>query len=177
MVRICILCAVATLSRCHHLHCSVDFLLQGFERCELRKNPAKDILTRLTLLSLRHNELATLSDALPATSVHNLRLLDIGGNKFSGNIKKDYPPSPASVWPAGNIAAFECGWANLQVLGIQPREPSEVGNGLRATAKKLQRLLQQQADAANAQRPPAIVVWEWDDSDYMRPAEELAVIT
>ena len=154
-------------------------MLQGFERCGLRENPAKDILTRLTLLSLRHNELASLSDALPATSVHNLRLLDISGNNIGGENKEliAYPSSSATVWPAGNIAAFECGWASLQVLGIQPRQPSAARNGLRATAKELQRLLQRQADVAGSQRPPAAVVWKWGDQRLLRPAEDLAVIT
>lgn len=154
-------------------------MLQGFECCGLRENPAKDVLTRLTLLSLRHNELSTLSDALPATSVHNLRLLDISGNNINGDNREllAYPPSSATTWAAGNIAAFECGWASLQVLGIQPRQPSGAGNRLRANAKQLQRLLQLQADAAGLQRPPAAVVWKWGDQKLLRPAEDLAVIT
>ena len=172
MVRTCILCAVAALSRCHHLHCSVNFLLQGFNNCDLHENPAKDILTRLTLLNLRHNELATLSDALPAASVHNLRLLDVSGNtKLLA-----YPASSADMWSAGNIAAFECGWASLQVLGIHSRQPSAAKSGLRATAKQLQRLLQRQTDASGSQCLPATVVWEWWN-ELLRPAKDLAVIS
>ena len=135
---------------------------------------------RLTLLSLRYNQLATLSDALPAMSVHNLRLLDISGNNISGDNKDLFaypPPRSTTTWPAGNIAAFECGWASLQVLGIQPRQPAGARNGLRATAKQLQQLLQRQMDAAGSQRPPATVVWKWGDQKLLRPAEDLAVIT
>jgi hypothetical protein len=145
-----------------HLHSSVDPLLQVLEDCKLRENPAKDILTRLTLLSLRRNELASLPDALPAGMVHNLRLLDISTNDPLGVLLDNN----VFQWHAENIAAFECGWASLQVLGIaSPTSGHGSPVSMQATAQELQRLLQRQADAAQPHCPPAAVAF--DDTDEL----------
>ena len=107
--------------------------------------------------------------------MHNLRLLDISCNH------RLLPRRPSSVtmWSAGNIAAFECGCLSLQVLGILSRmtyDKDEVGSGLRATAKELQRLLQRQADAAEPRRPPATVVWDRADQELLGPARDLGAM-
>lgn len=147
-------------------------MLQVFSDCGFCENPAKDILTRLTLLSLRSNQLATLPDALPAGSVHNLRLLDISFSKPLGVLLD----SNVFWWHAENIATFQCGWASLQVLGIVPDRWSSVS--LRATAQELQRLLQRQADAAQPQRLPATVVCNRNDHyELLSPARDLAEIS
>ena len=148
-------------------------MLQGFEGCGFRENPAKDILTRLTLLSLRNNELADLPAALPAATVHNLRLLDISGNR---PLEKRQPDKSGYRWHAENIAAFQCGWASLRVLGIvAARDPTS----MRATAQKLQRLLQLQADAAQPCRRPAVVAFDSSDGTkrLLQPACNLAEIS
>ena len=151
----------------------MTLLLQGLDYCNLQENPAKDILTRLTLLSLYGNQLNALPDALPAETVHNLRLLDISGNALL------FPQPTGGIvpWAAENILAFDSGWASLQVLGIQTRTPGLVNPGLTATARVVQRLLQRQADAAEARRPPATVVWDCMHEELLRPARELAVVT
>ena len=152
----------------------MTLLLQGLDYCNLHVNPAIEILTQLTLLSLNGNQLNAMPDALPAETVHNLRLLDISGNALLF-------PQPAGggivPWAAENILAFDSGWASLQVLGIQTRTPHRVDRGLRATAKVLQRLLQRQADAAESCRPPATVVCDEVHEQLLRPARELAVVT
>ena len=129
--------------------------LQALNYCSLQENPAKDILTRLTLLSLSGNSLKTLPDALPAGTVHNLKLLDL-----SDNAQLSRQPAGSNTWAAEDIVAFESGWASLQVLGMQPRFPGHVDKGLMATAKVVQRLLQRQADAAEPRRLPATVVYD-----------------
>jgi hypothetical protein len=151
----------------------LPLVLQGLDCCSLQENLAKDILTRLTLLSLYGNQLNALPHALPAETVHNLRLLDISHNAL-------LTPQPAGggvSWAAENILAFDSGWASLQELGIQGIFPSRVDAGLTATAKVVQRLLQRQADAAEPRRPPAIVVCDCTHEELLRPARELAVVT
>ena len=151
----------------------LPLVLQGLEYCSLQENPAKDILTRLTLLSLNGNQLNALPHALPAETVHNLRLLDISRNA----LLTPQPAGGTASWAAENILAFDSGWASLQVLGIQSIIPSLVDPGLTATAKVVQRLLQRQADAAEPRRPPATVVCDCMHEELLRPARELAVVT
>ena len=151
----------------------MPLVLQGLDYCSLQENPAKDILTRLTLLSLSGNQLNALPHALPAETVHNLRLLDISHNALSN----PQPAGGVASWAAENILAFDSGWASLQVLGMQGMIPSRVDPGLRAAAKVVQRLLQRQADAAEPRRPPAIVVCDTVHEELLRPARELAVVT
>lgn len=148
-------------------------MLQALEYCNLHENPAVGILTRLTLLSIYGNQLLALSDALPAEAVHSLRLLDISSNA----LLSPQPTGGIVPWAAEDILAFDSGWANLQVLGIQTRCPNIVDQGLTATARVVQRLLQRQADAAEPRRPPPTVVCDWVHEELLRPARELAKIT
>jgi hypothetical protein len=145
-------------------------LLQGLNHCKLQENPAKDILTRLTLLSLYCNSLKYLPDALPAGTVHNIRLLDIGGDA------QLFRQPDSQAWAAEDIAAFDSGWASLQVLGIERPSMSGVDKGLIATAKVLQRLLQRQADVAKPRRLPVTVVYDDKYGYELRPARELATL-
>ena len=149
----------------HHIVLS---LLQGLEDCKLNENPARDILTRLTLLSLTYNSLINLADALPAGTVHNIRVLDISYND------RLFRERDSNMWAAKDIIAFDSGWATLQVLGIQMESRD---NGLRTTAQVLQRLLQRQADVAEPPRLPATLVYEWHQYQLLRPAQNLAEIS
>ena len=151
----------------------LTLLLQALDYCNLTENPAVDILTRLTLLSLYGNELNALPNALPADSVYNLRVLDISNNPMLSQ----QPAGGIVPWAAENILAFARGWASLQVLGIQNMCTSRKDTGLRATARVVQRLLQQQADAAEPRRLPATVVCDMMHEQLLRPARELAVVT
>ena len=169
MQRLCSVCMATILPQCHNKHWVVDPMLQGLGYCNLRENPATGILTRLTLLSLRCNNLKNLPDALPAGTVHNIRLLDISYNA------QLFQQRNSKTWAAEDIAAFDSGWASLQVLGIE-RESTD--SGLRATAKLLQRQLQRQADAAEPRRLPATVVYDYRHHyELLRPARFLAEIS
>jgi hypothetical protein len=141
--------------------------------------PATAFNSQLTLLGLRDNCLATLSDALPAADVlQNLRVLDISGNPLGRA-----PNARATQWTAENTAAISGNWPNLHVLGIlgslshRPRVRLEVTDGLLFTAKLLQRLLRRQAAVAQPPRPPPVVVFSEQQEALLRPADELAVVT
>ena len=151
----------------------MPLVLQGLDYCNLQDNPAKGVLTRLTLLSLHGNALNALPNALPAETVHNLRLLDISGNA----LLSPQPAGGSVAWAAKNILAFDSGWSSLQVLGIQSVSPYHEDPRLTATAKVLQRLLQRQTDAAEPPRPPATVVCDYMHEQLLRPARELAMVT
>ena len=145
--------------------------MQGLNYCNLQENPAAGILTRLTLLSLRCNKLRNLPDALPAGTVHNIRVLDISYNT------QLFWQQNSKTWAAEDILAFDSGWASLQVLGMQAASPGHVDRGLMATAKVVQRLLQRQADAATPRRLPATVVYDWRHCELLSPAEDLAEVS
>jgi Leucine Rich Repeat len=144
-------------------------MLQAFISCDLAESPAIAVLSQLTLLSLRGNCLSTLTDALPADAVQNLRVLDISGNPLG------WPPDPTiTYWRDANIAVFSGSWAQLQVLGIRPS--LKVTGRIRATADTLRIKLRQQAAAAQPPRPPPIVVFSELREELLRPADELAVV-
>ena len=78
----------------------------------MRQFPALDILSQLTLLNLRDNELVRLADALPPEAVQSLRVLDISGNPLVEML--------SCAVTAANLAAFSGNWASLRVVGIRP---------------------------------------------------------
>jgi hypothetical protein len=173
MKHMCGVCMATTLSQYSSItECTGSLtpaFLQGFNYCNLQENPAKDILTRLTLLSLSENSLRNLPDALPAGTVHNIRVLDISYND------QLFRQQNSMTWAAEDIIAFDSGWASLAVLGIQ-RHPQD--KGLLATVKVLQRLLQRQADVAKPRRLPATVVYSWrHHCELLSPAEDLAEVS
>jgi hypothetical protein len=146
-------------------------MLQGLNTCGMRDNPARDIMSRLTLLSLRDNHLAVVADALPNAAVRNLRMLDI-----SGNVWGQPPKAHKTLWTAENLAAFSNNeWASLQVLGIRPWL-SQGSHHLTVTADVLKRVLQEQAAAALPPRPPPIVVHDDVRQELLLPADDLAVV-
>jgi hypothetical protein len=146
-------------------------MLQGLNTCGLRENPAKGVMSRLSLLSLRDNHLAAVADALPSGAVQNLRVLDI-----SGNLWGQAPSAHMTQWTAENLAAFSnSSWPSLRVLGIRPWL-GDVSRGLKATADALKRVLQQQAAAAQPPRPPPIVVHSDVREELLLPADDLALV-
>jgi hypothetical protein len=146
-------------------------MLQGLNTCGLRENPAKDVMTRLTLLSLRDNHLAVVADALPNAAVRNLRVLDI-----SGNVWGQPPKAHKTLWTAENLAAFSNNqWASLRVLGIRPWL-SQGSHHLTVTAYVLERVLQEQAAAALPPRPSPVVVYSDLNAELLQPSDRLAVV-
>ena len=130
------------------------------------------VLTRLSLLNLHDNRLTDLADVLPAEAVHNLKIVNIGGNSFGEK------PDGVAPWTAENIAACSSGdWANLQVLGIRPLVRPYEADSLEATADALGTVLQQQAAAAQPPRPAPIVVYSALHKELLLPVEDLAEVT
>ena len=147
-------------------------MLRGLNTCGLRENPAKDSMSRLTLLSLRDNHLTGVADALPSDAVQQLRVLDI-----SGNLWGQAPRAHMTPWTAKNLAAFSNNqWPSLRVLGIRPWLQGHASSGLKVTADALQQVLQQQAAVAVPPRPPPIVVHSDVRQELLLPADDLAVV-
>ena len=146
-------------------------MLQGLNTCGLRENPATDVMSRLTLLSLRDNHLTGVADALPSDAVQNLCVLDI-----SGNLWGQPPKAHKTLWTAENLAAFSNNqWASLRVLGIRPWL-SQGSHHLAVTADVLERVLQEQAAAALPPRPPPVVVHCGVRQELLLQADNLAVV-
>ena len=142
--------------------------MQGFDTCGLWQFPAQDILSRLTLLTLRDNDLASLCKALPADNVRNLRVLDVSGNPLG------QPPGCAMT--AANLAAFAGDWAALRVVGIRPRALQDAPSRLWDSVEALTVLLMRQAAAAQPPRAPPVVVYSGLHERLLLEADELGVI-